>query len=60
MPSSHDVGTRSPTGALVEYGTASGLAHPLAKSAPQFTVLVGPGWGAKWRRFPSPVVAGGT
>ena len=26
-------------------------AHPQPKPGPQFTVLLGPGWGAKWSRF---------
>ena len=54
--------TQSPTRALLnEYSTATGqdqwLCHTLPlvqsqpKPGPQFTVLLGPGWGAKWRRF---------
>ena len=45
-------GHPSPTCVLVQYGTASGLVHP------QFTVLPGPGWGAK-EEISSRMVAGG-
>ena len=51
MLSSHGLGTLSPACALAEYGTASGLAHPQTKPGCQFAILLGPGWGAKWRRF---------
>ena len=39
------------TCALVEYGTASGLVHSQPKPGSQFSVLIRPGWGSKWRRF---------
>ena len=42
MPSSHGVGTQSPTYGLAEYGTASGLVHLQPKPGHQFTVLIGP------------------
>ena len=44
-------GTQSPTCGLAEYGIPSGLVHPQPKSGPQFTVSLGPGWGAKLREF---------
>ena len=31
MPSSHGVGTQSPTCALAEYGTSNGFVHPQPK-----------------------------
>ena len=60
MPSSHGVGIQSPICALTVCDTASGFVHPQPKPGPQFTFLLGPGWGAKWRRLFSPVVAGET
>ena len=59
MPFSHCMGTQSPTCALAEYGTASGLVHPQPKPGSRFTVLLVPGWDAKWKIL-SPLVAGGT
>ena len=53
MPLHCGVGTQSPTYTSVELGTASGLVHP--KPGPQFTILLEPGLGAKWRIFFSPV-----
>ena len=62
MPLYCGVGTRSPTCTSEELGTASGLVLPQPKPGPQFTILLGPGLGAKWRKifFFSPVVTGGT
>ena len=45
--SSHGVDTQSLVYGFVKYGTASGLVHPLPKLGPQFTVLLGHGWGSK-------------
>ena len=64
MPFHCGVGTRSPTCTLVKLGTASGLVLSQPKPGPQFTILLGPGLGAKWRKkdfcFSSSVVTGGT
>ena len=64
MPLHCGVGTRSPTCTPVELGTVSGLVPPQPKPGSQFTILLGPGLGAKWRKnvvvFFSPVVTGGT
>ena len=63
MPLHCGVGTQSPTCTSEELGTASGLVLPQPKPGPQFTILLGPGLGAKWRKitcFFSPVVTGGT
>ena len=55
MTSSHGVGTQSPTCALAEYGTASGLVHsqPKPVSILLFYLWLSrvPEWGAKWRRL---------
>ena len=63
MPLHCGVGTQSPTCTSVELGTASGLVLPQPKPGSQFTILLGPGLGAKWRNmflFFSSVVTGGT
>ena len=67
MPLHCGVGARSPTCISVELGTASGLVLPQPKPGSQFTILLGPGLGAKWRKkvfffvcFFPPVVTGGT
>ena len=64
MPLHCGVGTQSPTCTSEELGTASGLVLPQPKPGPQFTILLGTGLGAKWRKkdvfFFSPVVTGGT
>ena len=66
MPLHCGVGTQSPTCTSVELGTANGLVLPQPKPGSQFTILLGPGLGAKWRKkdvfffFFSPVVTGGT
>ena len=44
------VGTHSLTCTLVELGTASGLVLPHPKPGPQFTIFLGPGLGAKWKK----------
>ena len=41
----------SPKVPPVILGTASGLVLPQPKAGPQFTVLLGPGLGAKWRKI---------
>ena len=51
MPLHCGVGTRSPTCTSEELGTASGLVLPQPKPGPQFTILLGPGLGAKWRKM---------
>ena len=40
MPPGYGVGTQSPTCALVEYGTASGLVHPQPKPGPSVYCFV--------------------
>ena len=50
MPLHCGVGTRSPTCTSEELGTTSGLVLPQPKPGPQFTILLGPGLGAKWRK----------
>ena len=50
MPLHCGVGTRSLTCTSEELGTASGLVLPQPKPGPQFTILLGPGLGAKWRK----------
>ena len=47
MPSSHGVGTQSPTYTLAEYGTAGGLVHLQPKPGHQFIVLLVPAGPAK-------------
>ena len=49
MPLHCGVGTRSPTCTSEELGTASGLVFPQPKPGSPFTILLGPGLGAKWR-----------
>ena len=46
--SSHGVDTQSPIYALAEYGSAGGLVHPQPKPGLQFTLLLEPGWGARY------------
>ena len=41
-------GNQCLTCVLEEYGTASGFDPPQPKLGSQFTVLLGPGWSAKW------------
>ena len=50
MPLHGGVGTQSLTCTSVELGTASGLVLPQPKPGPQFTIFLGPGLGAKWRK----------
>ena len=50
MPLHCGVGTQSPTCTSAELGTASGLVLPQPKPGSQFTILLGPGLGAKWRK----------
>ena len=44
-------GHLNPTCTSVELGTASGLVLPQPKPGPQFTILLGPGLGTKWRKI---------
>ena len=60
MPSRRGVDIRSPTTALAEYGTASGLVHSQPKPGPHFAVLLWPAWAGCQVEIFSPVVAGGT
>ena len=50
MPLYCGVGTQSPTCTPVKLGTASGLVLPQPKPVSQFTILLGCGLGAKWRK----------
>ena len=50
-PSNGGVGTQSPTCTSVELGTASGLVLPQSRPGSQFTILLGLGLGAKWRKI---------